>query len=514
MSSCLVLQQKDKIFIGSDSILSVIDHGFPKRTAYEYPKLFQFGKDIIFCTGALGCVTQVLSYLSDTDINTLSHINIHNLSDYLVNHFSTNSKYFDIEILITRFEGNISLVYQLSPYNNYREKIFKCTEDGVGIITAGIDTEKVYENALNMIRSNCSVKDIFQLLYANSDPNLCYGGQTNLYELSPFSINQIIAPTSYNFPPQYSYHLVAADTIVGHFLIGENLRIQNKNNTFTIDQNGLVATSSANKYSLTINPDDPKAIFTIKKGTDLILGVNAADDKFVFKGTLESTDGHIGGWTIGTDSLTAINVGLASSGDVRIWAGGASASAPFRVKSDGSVYTNNIEVAGGKLSIGQYFSVDSNGVMKCSSAEISGKVIADSGSIGGFEIKNGNLSGKKGAQIQWGSMFIDGDSAELEDLMVNGEFYAGGLYGNGSGEPGTWIEADGGDLHTPEIYVKDSWWKGWSLTETVKTLWEYVYNGGWNPCKSDDDCDECGSGDDCDTCSDSCDGCDDVCIES
>lgn len=307
---------------------------------------------------------------------------------------------------------------------------------------------------------------------------------------------------------------VAADTIVGHFLIGENLRIQNKNNTFTIDQNGLVATSSANKYSLTINPDDPKAIFTIKKGTDLILGVNAADDKFVFKGTLESTDGHIGGWTIGTDSLTATNVGLASSGDVRIWAGGASASAPFRVKSDGSVYTNNIEVAGGKLSIGQYFSVDSNGVMKCSSAEISGKVIADSGSIGGFEIKNGNLSGKKGAQIQWGSMFIDGDSAELEDLMVNGEFYAGGLYGNGSGEPGTWIEADGGDLHTPEIYVKDSWWKGWSLTETVKTLWEYVYNGGWNPCKSDDDCDECGSGDDCDTCSDSCDGCDDVCIES
>ena len=281
---------------------------------------------------------------------------------------------------------------------------------------------------------------------------------------------------------------VAADTIVGHFLIGENLRIQNKNNTFTIDQNGLVATSSANKYSLTINPDDPKAIFTIKKGTDLILGVNAADDKFVFKGTLESTDGHIGGWTIGTDSLTATNVGLASSGDIRIWAGSAATSAQFRVKSDGSVYTNNIEVTGGKLNIGQYFSVDSNGVMKCSSAEISGKVIADSGSIGGFEIKNGNLSGTKGAQIQWGSMFIDGDSAELEDLMVNGEFYAGGLYGSGTDEPGTWIEADGGDIHAPELYIKASFWGGKSVTEKVEELYKYVHGGGWNPCNRDYTC--------------------------
>ena len=71
-----------------------------------------------------------------------------------------------------------------------------------------------------------------------------------------------------------------------------------------------------------------------------------------------------------------------------------------------------------------------------------------------------------------------------------------------------------GNIYTPELYIGNAWWKGWSLTETIKTLWEYVYNGGWNPCKSDGDCDECGSGDDCDTCSDSCDGCDDVCIES
>lgn len=306
---------------------------------------------------------------------------------------------------------------------------------------------------------------------------------------------------------------VAADTIVGHFLIGENLRIQNKNNTFTIDQNGLVATSSANKYSLTINPDDPKAIFTIKKGTDLILGVNAADDKFVFKGTLESTDGHIGGWTIGTDSLTADNgsVGLSSSlsSTIKIWAGGKdAASAPYRVGSDGSLYTSKINVQGGSMQIGNIFKVSTDGV------EITGTINADSGHIGGFTIKDGGLYADKGKKInlEWDDFYIGDGEAVLEKIVAS-NMEVGEYLDNELGDGHTTIKKNG-NIYTPELYIGNAWWKGWSLTETVKTLWEYVYNGGWNPCKSDDECDECGSGDDCDTCSDSCDGCDDVCIES
>lgn len=300
---------------------------------------------------------------------------------------------------------------------------------------------------------------------------------------------------------------VAADTIVGHFLVGENLRIQNKNNTFTIDQNGLVATSSANKYSLTINPDDPKAIFTIKKGTDLILGVNAADDKFVFKGTLESTDGHIGGWTIGTDSLTADNgsVGLSSSlaSTIKIWAGGKdAASAPYRVGSDGSLYTSKINVQGGSMQIGDIFKVSTDGV------EITGTINAASGHIGGFTIKDGGLYADKGKKInlEWDDFYI-GDGEAVLDKIVASNMEVGEYLDNELGDGHTTIKKNG-NIYTPELYIGNAWWKGWSLTETVKTLWEYVYNGGWNPCKSDDECDECGSGDDCDTCDD------EVCIES
>ena len=284
---------------------------------------------------------------------------------------------------------------------------------------------------------------------------------------------------------------IAADQLIGRMMITETMYIQNKNNSFTIDDKGLVAKSSSNNFSLTINPDDPSAIFTIKNGDNTILGVDASvtPNKFVFKGTLESTDGHIGGWTIGKDSLTADNgsVGLSSalSSSIKIWAGGTDANnAPYRVGSDGSLYTSKINVQGGNMQIGNIFSVNSSGV------DITGRITATSGKIGGFEIQGNNLSGAKGAQIQWGALFIDGDSAELNDLMVNGDFYAGGLYDSGTDGDGTWIEADGGTIHTPELYIKASFWGGMSVTEKVEKLWNTVYGGGWNPCKRDYSCEE------------------------
>lgn len=309
-----------------------------------------------------------------------------------------------------------------------------------------------------------------------------------------------------------SHFGVCASEIYGTAFIGQNMTIQNTNNTFTIDKNGLVAKSN-NGYSLTINPDDPNAIFTIKKDSNTILGVDATNNKFVFKGTLESTDGHIGGWTIGTDSLTADNgsVGLSSSlsSTIKIWAGGKdAASAPYRVGSDGSLYTSKINVQGGSMQIGNIFKVSTDGV------EITGTINADSGHIGGFTIKDGGLYADKGKKInlEWDDFYIGDGEAVLEKIVAS-NMEVGENLDNELGDGHTTIKKNG-NIYTPELYIGNAWWKGWSLTETIKTLWEYVYNGGWNPCKSDGDCDECGSGDDCDTCSDSCDGCDDVCIES
>lgn len=73
-------------------------------------------------------------------------------------------------------------------------------------------------------------------------------------------------------------------------------------------------------------------------------------------GTIYSTKGFIGGFVIGTTSLTdaAGMVGLSSAvtagDDIRIWAGNATpANAPFRVTESGSVYGSNFTLEGGVI---------------------------------------------------------------------------------------------------------------------------------------------------------------------
>lgn len=66
-------------------------------------------------------------------------------------------------------------------------------------------------------------------------------------------------------------------------------------------------------------------------------------------GYLKSTSGDIGGWSIGSNSLSSGSgtsyVALSTTGDYAMWAGNATASsAPFRVKRDGTVYSSKFVI--------------------------------------------------------------------------------------------------------------------------------------------------------------------------
>jgi hypothetical protein len=94
-------------------------------------------------------------------------------------------------------------------------------------------------------------------------------------------------------------------------------------------------------------------VVTTKRG---IVGVNAGTVNFVLSaadGSITALLGTIGGWTIGSTSLSASAgyVGFDSTvtggNDLRIWAGSATpASAPFRVYEDGSIYAGSGTFAG------------------------------------------------------------------------------------------------------------------------------------------------------------------------
>ena len=158
-------------------------------------------------------------------------------------------------------------------------------------------------------------------------------------------------------------------------------------------------------------------------------------------GTMHTHLGEIGGWFIGTDYIGNANtkagstVGMASgttASTVAFWAGGAQASAPFRVTVGGAVYASNLEIAGGSITI-----KDGNTVMF--SVTNKGKVNAEDITINGGSITIKNNGTTRFSVTSAGKVTINDGSITLKsgDTVMFSVTDQGYLTAN-SGRIGGW----------------------------------------------------------------------------
>lgn len=198
---------------------------------------------------------------------------------------------------------------------------------------------------------------------------------------------------------------IGASLLLGKIVIAENLYIQNKNNTLTMGADGFKA-KALNGFSVQINPDDPNNIFNISKDDEKFFYIDADSKKLVFRGYAEIDEGKIGGWDIAKDKLSSGGVGMSSDttpGAVSIWAGNENtAIAPYRVTNQGEFVS--------------------------SKADISGKITADEGRIGGWDITKNGLRGSSAAGISGGWLNIgrgllaaNDDEVNFGDYMVSAD---------------------------------------------------------------------------------------------
>lgn len=277
----------------------------------------------------------------------------------------------------------------------------------------------------------------------------------------------------------HSSYGVGASLLIGEQIIGESLKIRNKNNTFTMDDKGLTA-SATNGFKVQINPDDPNNIFSIMNNGSKLMYIDATNKKLVFKGRAEIDEGYIGGWTINNNRLYSGGVGMSSAtttNAVSFWAGNSTpTSAPFRVLN------------GGKL-----FSTD---------AEITGIITATAGKIGGWNINGNNLVGNSASYIMGGRINMGNGFFYVSDSQIYmGDFYMtytdralfmstdqysgmsastavnrfalwGGFNGGSPTAIGNYVFAVSGEMvYAQEITITgDSWWQNWTLTRTVQWL--------------------------------------------
>lgn len=168
------------------------------------------------------------------------------------------------------------------------------------------------------------------------------------------------------------------------------------------------------------------------------------------KGRIETTEGNIGGWIIDKDRIISDNgkTGMASGGIIsvgdgerkswpfRFWSGTnfiynkehknwePESSRYFYVDSDGKLYCKEAEIQGaissstingGSITIGENFIVNTSGELKANSAEISGKIIANSGKIGDWSITDGKIqSGDNN------SVILDAINGSISGATISG----------------------------------------------------------------------------------------------
>lgn len=280
-----------------------------------------------------------------------------------------------------------------------------------------------------------------------------------------------------------SYYGVSARVLYGVLIFGESLTIQNKNNTFTVDERGMIL-SATNGFGLQANPDDPNNIFTISENGTKLMYIDAVNRKLVFQGRIEAIDGHIGGWTINSTSLYSGGVGMSSAtaaNAVSFWAGNSTpTSAPFRVLNNGYLYASN--------------------------ANIAGIITATAGTIGGWTIDGSSLVGTSSSYIRGGRINIGNGFFRVSDnevyigdfyttytdraLFMSTDQYSGMSASTASNRFALWGGYNGGSYTNINNYIfavsgiqayakeltitGDPWWEGWTLTQTMKRAYERI----------------------------------------
>lgn len=239
MSCCLILQQYDDFYIGSDSAGSILIDGHFHRTSNNMNKIFHFGTDIYFCSGISDNVDICNNWIIN---NNQNYIDVDRLRKFLINTFniSNHKECFDIEFLICRIEDGVSKVYHLAQYNNFDINVYDGRKNKINIICGGCKTMEGFQLARNIIVCG-DVKKIYTKVFQElSDERI--GGILSIYHNQDLFYKYEID----NY--KIDTHMVLADALVGGYvegsrIVGGSLKIGGNDGdkgTFIVNEDGSV----------------------------------------------------------------------------------------------------------------------------------------------------------------------------------------------------------------------------------------------------------------------------------
>lgn len=375
ISSCLILQSKEKLYIGSDTSSSVFHNNKLYRLNNETTKLFKLDNNtILYCAGNNKVAKNVKDYIFSLYFRNNFSFDL--LIEWLVWKYPLKHKYnnktiFDVEILICTVKNNETVVFQMSQYNNYKLIVHKAPQKGIQILSAGIKNKDCISFAEKELLRNSGIKSIYYNTFQKLSCNYI-GGKLDLYEISDIGINTIfnkycILEKNIQYINNILNNVsvsINAEVLISKIVMSEYLHIENESGTYKFEDSGFTASNGINTIKISPSKDDE--LFSIYKNSDKLLYFDSKGNGH-FKGILDAAEGHF--------------AGLISGGSINI-------NDQFIVDSYGNMtgksgtFSGNVE--GASINIGNgYFKVDRE----------TGFVTTNIGTFGGWWIGNGSIVG-------------------------------------------------------------------------------------------------------------------------
>jgi len=269
MSSCLILQDKDRLFIGADSALVLSDNESFVRIDETREKIFHIYNSLIFCSGNIFLVEKTIDF-----IKTLLAIDVDKISEFLKSlNFKKNKNIFNIELIICIKNKDIINVFQISEYNSFDIVKNDKVEKDVRILAGGIETKKCLDISTEKLINGVDVKNIFVDTYNRLSCEKI-GGVLKVWEIS----DDIKVFYEGDICDYRNVHSLVAETVVGNLIAGNQLTITNEASTFTVDATGVSMTNGA----ISVNQDNSKIYIDPDKGIQIDKYIGGAFDKTVF----------------------------------------------------------------------------------------------------------------------------------------------------------------------------------------------------------------------------------------
>ena len=399
MSSCLILQEKNRLFIGADTSASVFNHDKLFRLHNHNNKLFKLNKNtIMYCAGNNEVSQVVQKHIQDT--YNYGDFYFEELQKWLVKNFplkeNKGKTIYDTEILICTMKNDATIVYQMSQYNNYQLVVHNGTDNGIKILSAGIKNQDSISYAEREILKHLDVKNIYRKVFEKLSCNYI-GGNLDVYCVENNKLNNIlfkerIIETNIDYINKYDSSLIFslnAEVVMGKLVMSEYLHVENESGTYKFDDDGFIASSTNNKNQIKIQPSNDGELFSIYKGNSKQFYVDS-DGNVIFAGDLSGANGTF--------------TGVLKGGSIDIGDGN------FTVDKNGNMIAKNGTFGGTLKGVDGEFTGDLKG------SNIYGSTI-EGGTIRGTNITGANGNFTEGFSV---SCPID-DFYLSSDLIIKGD---------------------------------------------------------------------------------------------